>query len=402
MCDGDDDYFKGFIDAIKILKGVLFNKENQIKKKKDLILPKKKEKKKVKLFIPEIREYINNPRDSIKSNQTVQLTIKNLKKKPEINLNSSKIISSVKSEINLLSTNSTSNESESNCNLPHKEINDIKKPINKENIEKEKNNLENKIKSSLNLKDNIEDDELLISEDSNLICEYEKNKITFTKNGLFEFFNKLFSLTEFKPLWDKDNLKIEIRDEGTPLTNEFCLVRATYTQKKSELGLNKSIENQLKFTYNPKFRTIWDEVIKEIKIFEGNDKNYVVMSWANSPCFLMSERYAIEKRFIVNKNNEILIFSTSVPDDYKNIDVDAIKIISYCNLVKIFEDNDNIYYQCLNQNDYKMIIPQFLLNITLPLTSKNWYINLQQFSFKNKVENDEVKELSEEEIKYLC
>ena len=400
MCD--DDNFKGFIDTIKILKDVLFNKENQIKKKKDLILPKKKEKKKVKLFIPEIREYINNPRDSIKSNQTVQLTIKNLKKKPEINLNSSKIISSVKSEINLLSTNSTSNESESNCNLPHKEINDIKEPINKENIEKEKNNIENKIKSSLNLKDNIEDDELLISEDSNLICEYEKNKITFTKNGLFEFFNKLFSLTEFKLLWDKDNLKIEIRDEGTPLTNEFCLVRATYTQKKSELGLNKSIENQLKFTYNPKFRTIWDEVIKEIKIFEGNDKNYVVLSWANSPCFLMSERYAIEKRFIVNKNNEFLIFSTSVPDYYKNIEVDAIKIISYCNLVKIFEDNDNIYYQCLNQNDYKMIIPQFLLNITLPLTSKNWYINLQQFSFKNKVENDEVKELSEEEIKYLC
>ena len=400
MCD--DDNFKGFIDTIKILKDVLFNKENQIKKKKDLILPKKKEKKKVKLFIPEIREYNNIPRDSIKSNQTVQLTIKNLKKKPEINLNSSKIISSVKSEINLLSTNSTSNESESNCNLPHKEINDIKEPINKENIEKEKNNIENKIKSSLNLKDNIEDDELLISEDSNLICEYEKNKITFTKNGLFEFFNKLFSLTEFKLLWDKDNLKIEIRDEGTPLTNEFCLVRTTYTQKKSELGLNKSIENQLKFTYNPKFRTIWDEVIKEIKIFEGNDKNYVVLSWANSPCFLMSERYAIEKRFIVNKNNEILIFSTSVPDDYKNIEVDAIKIISYCNLVKIFEDNDNIIYQCLNQNDYKMIIPQFLLNITLPLTSKNWYINLQQFSFKNKVENDEVKELSEEEIKYLC
>ena len=397
----DNVFFKGFIDKILSLKDELFNRENQMKKKKDLILPKKREKKKVKLLIPEIRENNNNPRDSITSNQTVQLTTKNLKIKPKINLNSSQTISSVKSETYLLSIRSTSNESESNSNLLHKEINDIKKAIHKENIIKDNNNLDNKNQSGLNLRDNIEDDELLISDDSNLICEYEKNKITFTKNGLFEFFNKLFSLTDFNQLWDKDNLKIEIRNEGTPLTNEFCLVRTTYIQKKSELGLNNSIKNQLKFTYNPKFRMIWDQVIKEIKIYEGNDKNFVVLTWANSPCFLMSERYAIEKRFIVNKNNEVLIFSTSVPDNYKNINIDPIRIISYCNLVKIFEDNDNIYYQCLNQNDYKMTIPQFLLNITLPLTSKNWYINLQTFSFKNKLENDEVKELNEEEMKNL-
>ena len=48
-----------------------------------------------------------------------------------------------------------------------------------------------------------------------------------------------------------------------------------------------------------------------------------------------------------------------------------------------------------------MTIPQFIINITLPLTSKNWYINLQKFSFKYKLENNEVKELNEEEIKNL-
>jgi hypothetical protein len=393
----DNILFKSFIDKIVTLKDDLFNKKNQIKKK-DLIIPAKTEKQKIKLYIPEIRISNNNQRDSIKSNQTIQFTIKK-KIKPIINLDSSKIIPSVKSVKNILSTNLTTNECEPNNNSSNKETNDVKKIIFKKNIEKE--NLENKNQSDLNLKENIEDDELLISEDSNLICEYEKNKIKFTKNGLFEFFNKLFNLTDFKGLWNNDNLKIEIRNEGTPLTNEFYLIKTTYTQKKSELGLNNLIENQLIFTYNPKFRKMWDQIIKEIIIYEGNDKNYIVLSWANSPCFLMSERYTIEKRFIVKKNNETLIFSTSVPYNYKNCDIDAIKIISFCNLVKIFEDNDNIYYQCLNQNDYKMTIPQFIINITLPLTSKNLYINLQKFSFKYKLENNEVKELNEEEIKNL-
>ena len=43
----DNVVFKGFIEKILSLKDELFNKENQIKKKKDLIIPKKREKKKL-------------------------------------------------------------------------------------------------------------------------------------------------------------------------------------------------------------------------------------------------------------------------------------------------------------------------------------------------------------------
>ena len=71
----DNILFKSFIDKIVTLKDDLFNKKNQIKKK-DLILPSKTEKQKIKLYIPEIRISNNNQRDSIKSNQTIQFTIK--------------------------------------------------------------------------------------------------------------------------------------------------------------------------------------------------------------------------------------------------------------------------------------------------------------------------------------
>ena len=119
----DNILFKSFIDKIVTLKDDLFNKKNQIKKK-DLILPSKTEKQKIKLYIPEIRISNNNQRDSIKSNQTIQFTIKK-KIKPTINLDSSKIIPSVKSVKNILSTNLTTNECEPNNNSPNKESSDI-------------------------------------------------------------------------------------------------------------------------------------------------------------------------------------------------------------------------------------------------------------------------------------
>ena len=116
----------------------------------------------------------------------------------------------------------------------------------------------------------------------------------------------------------------------------------------------------------------------------------------------MSERYAIEKRFVIKiNNNETLIFSTSVPNDFHILNVDAIRIISYCNLVKITQDEHFFYYTSLNQNDYKMTIPQFLINFTLPLSTQNWYNNLQKFSFNYKIVGNEVVKLSDEEIKML-
>ena len=80
----------------------------------------------------------------------------------------------------------------------------------------------------LNLNENIGDDELLLKEDSPLICEYEKGIITFTINGFVNLYNSLWDLENYKSIYDKDDLSILIRYEGTPMNSKFYLIKVIY------------------------------------------------------------------------------------------------------------------------------------------------------------------------------
>ena len=87
----------------------------------------------------------------------------------------------------------------------------------------------------LNLNENLGDDEPLLKADSPLICDYEKNVITFTKNGFIKLFEELWNLDNYKSVWNKDDLLIELRYEGTPMNNKFYLIKMIYKLKKSDL-----------------------------------------------------------------------------------------------------------------------------------------------------------------------
>ena len=78
-------------------------------------------------------------------------------------------------------------------------------------------------KYGLNLNKEIGFDEPLLKTDSALISDFEKNFI-FTKSNLIEIFDKFWSLDKYKKIWDKDNLIIEIRSEGTDINNQFNLI----------------------------------------------------------------------------------------------------------------------------------------------------------------------------------
>lgn len=54
------------------------------------------------------------------------------------------------------------------------------------------------------------------------------------------------------------------------------------------------------------------------------------------------------------------------------------RITNYINFFKCYEDKDNYYFLTLNQSDFKMPIPQQLMNITLPLKTKDWFNNFKK------------------------
>ena len=243
----------------------------------------------------------------------------------------------------------------------------------------------------LNLNEKIGDDEPLLKADSPLICEYEKNVITFTKNGLIKLFDEYMNLDNFQSIWNKNNLSIEIRYEGTPMNNKFYLVKGIYKLKKSDLKYNNDVDSIVHYCYDMNFRMMWDEAIKSVEKYEGNDYSYIVCTWGKSPVFFVSERETIEKRFLFKKEDIIYIMSTSIPLEIFEPKKDVVRFIDFLNLVKVYEEGEYIIFASLNQVDFKMPIPQMLINITLPSTSTTWYSNYVKFANSIKYDKETKK-----------
>ena len=258
--------------------------------------------------------------------------------------------------------------------------------------EEKKENMKNILysKFGLNLNKEIDFDEPLLKTDSPLICDFEKN-IIFTKGNLIELFDKYWKIDKYKKIWDKDNLIIEINSEGTDINNKFNLIKVTYKQKKAEFNENCDIQTIIDFLYFPSLRLKWDKILKNFELIEGNiESNYIIRSLAKAPTFLMSERESLEKKFIFkNKDgNGMYIISSSIPDDLFETKKDVVRIFNYINYYKIVDEGDYFGFYSLNQTDFKMPIPQFLINVTLPTTTKNWQISLEQFAKEVKYDKE--------------
>ena len=300
-------------------------------------------------------------------------------------------------EQNKNQNNINNNNQEKNKDiLIENEIKEEKNKITNEQLiseeEEKKENIKNILysKFGLNLNKEIDFDEPLLKTDSPLICDFEKN-IIFTKGNLIELFDKYWKIDKYKKIWDKDNLIIEINSEGTDINNKFNLIKVTYKQKKAEFNENCDIQTIIDFLYFPSLRLKWDKILKNFELIEGNiESNYIIRSLAKAPTFLMSERESLEKKFIFkNKDgNGMYIISSSIPDDLFETKKDVVRIFNYINYYKIVDEGDYIGFYSLNQTDFKMPIPQFLINVTLPTTTKNWQISLEQFAKEVKYDKE--------------
>ena len=264
----------------------------------------------------------------------------------------------------------------------------VKESLITENSETDNNNIYSKL--GLNLNERIDYDDPLLKTNSPLICDFEK-EFKFTKQSLIDLFNKFWEFDKYKKVWDKDNLIIEIRSEGTTINNEFNLIKISYKQLKSEFNGNSDIQTIVHFIYKQKLRILWDKVLKNIEILEGDENtNYIVSTWAKSPIFFMSERESLEKRFIYKspEENAFYIMSSSIPDELFPPKKDIVRITNFCNYYKIIDEGDYIGFYSLNQTDFKMTIPQFLINVTLPTTTKNWQTDLEKYAKEVKYDKN--------------
>ena len=133
---------------------------------------------------------------------------------------------------------------------------------------------------------------------------------------------------------------------------------------------------------------LWDDALKAYERYEGTDKAFIICTWGKSPVFFVSERETIEKRFRFKKDNAVYIMSTSTPLDIYEQKEDVVRFIDYLNLFKVSDEGDYIYLSSLNQVDFKMPIPQMLINMTLPSTSKKWYANIKKFANSIKYDRE--------------
>lgn len=162
-----------------------------------------------------------------------------------------------------------------------------------------------------------EGEKWLIPKDSKLILPYERDVIEFSPNGLGRFLETLDNLT-YAPLYNKNNLEINIRREGSPLNSTFFLFRSVYTQRKSELGENANVPNIVRLMYRIEDRVKWDTTLKLVKKYEGDEKVFVVRTWCHSVVFFISEREGLEKRMMFTYKGVPIVLSTSVSDDVIN------------------------------------------------------------------------------------
>ena len=175
------------------------------------------------------------------------------------------------------------------------------------------------------------------------------------------------------------------------MNSKFYLIKEIYKVKKTELKYNKDVQSILDYCYDVKFRMLWDEAIKSYDKYEGNDNAFIICTWGKSPVFFVSERETIEKRFRFEKDNSVYIMSTSIPLDIYEKKEGVVRFIDFLNLFKVSEDEEYIYFTSLNQVDFKMPIPQMLINMTLPSTSKSWFNNIIKFTNSIKYDRENKK-----------
>jgi hypothetical protein len=129
--------------------------------------------------------------------------------------------------------------------------------------------------------------------------------------------------------------------------------------------------------FNPKITKDWDKLIKgsELISLDGS-KSYGIMYMSNKKQFTISSRDFYEKIFMFFHNGKLYRYSSSVAncEQAKPPPPDTVrgKTMYNCGIMYRSEKDKKIYYDFVNQCDFKLSVPAFMINSFLPKAAKGW------------------------------
>ena len=178
-------------------------------------------------------------------------------------------------------------------------------------------------------------------------------------------------------------MTFSMNSAGSIINKQFPVVRLSTFLDKSALPPETTLTKLVEYMTGIEKRPKWDTGFKEYKNLEATDKYSVLFSWMKKPVFFISERDGIDKKADFFFDKEFYSFSSSVSDDYIPMNKDVTRITDIIFAYHIYEDDKKFYIRSLSQIDFKMNVPQSLLNVTLPMKMKEWFKSMIAYMQKD-------------------
>jgi virulence-associated protein VapD len=215
------------------------------------------------------------------------------------------------------------------------------------------------------------------------ILPEEKNKITFTKEGLIKYIKDLQNLV-FPVICQQDNVKISKRNYSD-INDKLPIYRFEIVKHKLYFTDVPKIQQLVNALTVPEQRKKWDSNIKEYKIMDKIKENSeIIRIITNKQLSVIAEKEFYEKRIGIMEDNVYYLFSSSIPDsnyvDHPNFG----RAKNVMSITVIKEDEDNFYFDCFNQIDANIKLPEEFIESNL-LNKINNFFN-KYFEYLNKLE----------------
>ena len=212
----------------------------------------------------------------------------------------------------------------------------------------------------------------------------ELNKIEFTQDGLLKFILNLQSLN-YDTFYEENNLKISKRN-SSDISDNFPLIRFEFKKNKSYYKKIPKIQDIIDVLTKPEIRNKWDDNIIEYKIVEKLNNNSEIIKIITKKQLainaIISEKEFYDKRIGIFKNGIYYLFSSSIPDTNNIISLDYEKANNYICIMIVKEDRDYFYFDCFNQIDVNIELPENFIETNLPNKAVNFFenfLNLKNF-----------------------